>query len=282
MNETIKEKNSSEKKIRKLQNLEPTKQELREQRRRQRKANKRKRIMKGLVTMLIILGIIGAIGFGVYQAVNLGIFNVTEIEVVGNEIVDAQTVVEASGINVGESVFLIDVNQANYNINALMNLDELEISKIMPNKILIRMVESVPICAVNYDNKVYYLSEDKTLIEDGEYLRKTDIPLIFGSDEVTITEIGKEVVVEPYWRFDTIMNILRDLKKDSNLEKISEVRMTEVNTYEIVTKNGTVFILWDYNNYIDNKAYIQNNLDKNTSNMIINLAVGTKPVIKPR
>jgi cell division protein FtsQ len=78
------------------------------------------------------------------------------------------------------------------------------------------------------------------------------------------------------------MNILRDLKKDSNLEKISEVRMTEVNTYEIVTKNGTVFILWDYNNYIDNKAYIQNNLDKNTSNMIINLAVGTKPVIKPR
>ncbi|WP_414732438.1 cell division protein FtsQ/DivIB [Acetobacterium carbinolicum] len=277
-----KKKNSSEKKIRKLQNLEPTKQELREQRRRQRKANKRKRIMKGLVTMLIILGIIGAIGFGVYQAVNLGIFNVTEIEVVGNEIVDAQTVVEASGINVGESIFLIDVNQANYNINALMNLDELEISKIMPNKILIRMVESVPICAVNYDNKVYYLSEDKTLIEDGEYLRKTDIPLIFGSDEVTITEIGKEVVVEPYWRFDTIMNILRDLKKDSNLEKISEVRMTEVNTYEIVTKNGTVFILWDYNNYIDNKAYIQNNLDKNTSNMIINLAVGTKPVIKPR
>ncbi|AWW27967.1 cell division protein FtsQ/DivIB [Acetobacterium sp. KB-1] len=277
-----KKKNSSEKKIRKLQNLEPTKQELREQRRRQRKANKRKRIMKGLVTMLIILGIIGAIGFGVYQAVNLGIFNVTEIEVVGNEIVDAQTVVEASGINVGESIFLIDVNQANYNINALMNLDELEISKIMPNKILIRMVESAPICAVNYDNKVYYLSEDKTLIEDGEYLRKTDIPLIFGSDEVTITEIGKEVVVEPYWRFDTIMNILRDLKKDSNLEKISEVRMTEVNTYEIVTKNGTVFILWDYNNYIDNKAYIQNNLDKNTSNMIINLAVGTKPVIKPR
>lgn len=277
-----KKKNSSEKKIRKLQNLEPTKQELREQRRRQRKANKRKRIMKGLVTMLIILGIIGAIGFGVYQAVNLGIFNVTEIEVVGNEIVDAQTVVEASGINVGESIFLIDVNQANYNINALMNLDELEISKIMPNKILIRMVESAPICAVNYDNKVYYLSEDKTLIEDGEYLRKTDIPLIFGSDEVTITEIGKEVVVEPYWRFDTIMNILRDLKKDNNLEKISEVRMTEVNTYEIVTKNGTVFILWDYNNYIDNKAYIQNNLDKNTSNMIINLAVGTKPVIKPR
>lgn len=277
-----KKKKPNEKNLKKAQSHELSKQELREQRRRQRKVNKRKRLMKGLVTILIILGVIGAISFGVYQAVNLGIFNVTEIEVVGNEIVDVQSVVEASGINVGESIFLIDVNQANYNINALMNLDELEISKIMPNKILIRMVESVPICAVNYDNKVYYLTEDKRLIEDGEYLRKTDIPLIFGSDAVTISEIGKEVAVEPYWRFDTVMNILKDLKNDGNLGKISEVRMTDVNTYEIVTKNGTVFILWDYNNYLENKAYIQTNLDKNTSNMVINLAAGTKPVIKPR
>lgn len=277
-----KKKKPNEKNLKKAQNHELSKQELREQRRRQRKINKRKRLMKGLITILIISGVIGAISFGVYQAVNLGIFNVTEIEVVGNEIVDVQSVVEASGINVGESIFLIDVNQANYNINALMNLDELEISKIMPNKILIRMVESVPICAVNYDNKVYYLTEDKRLIEDGEYLRKTNIPLIFGSDAVTISEIGKEVAVEPYWRFDTVMNILKDLKNDGNLGKISEVRMTDVNTYEIVTKNGTVFILWDYNNYLENKAYIQTNLDKNTSNMVINLAAGTKPVIKPR
>lgn len=277
-----KKKKTNEKSIKKPQNHVPSKQEIREQRRRQRKINKRKRLMKGLITILIILGVIGVISFGVYQAVNLGIFNVVEIEVVGNEIVDTQTVVEASGISVGMSIFLIDVNQANYNISALMNLDELEISKIMPNKILIRMVESVPICAVNYDNKVYYLTDEKKLIEDGEYLRKTDIPLIFGSDVVTISEIGKEVAVEPYWRFDTVMNILKDLKNDGNLGKISEVRMTDVNTYEIVSKNGTVFILWDYNNYLDNKAYIQTNLDKNTSNMIINLAAGTKPVIKPR
>ena len=155
-----KKRKVKEKNIIKPQNHELTRQELREQRRRQRKANKRKRIMKGLMTILIILGIIGVISFGAYQAVNLGIFNVAEIEVVGNEIVDTQTVVDASGISVGESIFLIDINQANYNINALMNLDELEISKIMPNKILIRMVESVPICAVNYDNKVYYHAGD--------------------------------------------------------------------------------------------------------------------------
>lgn len=280
-------KRSKKKKPREKANKNPqpyelSKQELREQRRRQRKLNKRKRIIKRLIIILIILGIIGVISFGAYEAVKLGVFNVTEIEVVGNEIIDAQAVIDASGINIGESIFFVDVNQANYNIHALLNLNDLEISKIMPNKILIRMVESTPICAVNYDDKVYYLTEDKKLIEDGEYLRKTDIPLVFGSDQVTVSEIGKEVDIEPYWRFDTVMNMLKDLKADNNLNKISEVRMTDVNTYEIVSKNGTIFILWDYGNYSDNKAYIQSNLDKNTSNMIINLVAGTKPVIKPR
>ena len=90
-----KKRKVKEKNIIKPQNHELTRQELREQRRRQRKANKRKRIMKGLMTILIILGIIGVISFGAYQAVNLGIFNVAEIEVVGNEIVDTQTVVDA-------------------------------------------------------------------------------------------------------------------------------------------------------------------------------------------
>lgn len=276
-------KRSKKKKLKeKPQRHELTKAELREQRRKERKAKKRKRILKSLVTILIILGIIGGISLAAYQAVKLGVFNVSEIEVVGNEIIDAQTVIDASGIKTGESIFFVDINQANYNINSLMNLNDLEISKIMPNKILIRMVESVPICAVNFDNKVFYLTRDKKLIENGEYLRKTDIPLVFGCDSITVADIGKEVDAEPYWRFDTVMNILKDLKDDNNLEKISEIRMTDNNTYEIVTKNGTIFILWDYNNYHENKTYIQNNLDKNTSNMIINLTAGTKPVIKPR
>lgn len=260
----------------------PSKQELREQRRKQRRIKKRKRIAKSLVTVLVILGIIGGICFGSYQAVRLGVFNVSEIQVTGNEIIDANSVIEASGISIGESIFLVDINQATYNINSLMNLDELEISKVMPDKILIHMVESTPICAVNFDNKVYYLTQEKKLIEGGEYLRKTDIPLVFGCESINVSEIGKEVSIEPYWRFDTIMNILKDLKADGYLNKISEVRMTNVNSYEIVTKNGTVFMLWDYDNYQENKAYIQNNLDKNTSNMIINLTVGNKPVIKPR
>ena len=266
----------------KSQLYELSKEELRAQRRRQRKIKKRKRIMTALITILIILGVVGGICFGAYEAMKLGLFNVAEIEVVGNQIVDTQTVIDASGIQVGESIFLVDLNKANYNINSLMSLDNLVISKIMPNKIMIRLEESQPICAVSKDNKVYYLTRDKKLIENSDYLRKTDIPLVFGCDSVTESQIGAEVVIEPYWRFDTVMNILKELADRGYLVKISEIRMTENNTYEIVTKNGTIFSFWDYDNFSENEDYILSNLSANTSNMLINLTVGTKPVIKAR
>jgi len=261
---------------------EMTRQALREQRRIQRKKNKRKRIVKRSITILLVLGVIGVISFFGYQAMEQGLFNVTEIEVVGNEIIDSQSVIDASEIKIGESIFLVDLNRANYQINALLNLDDLEITKIMPNKILVRMQESAPICAINFEDKVTYISGDYKLIENGDYLRKTDIPIIIGCESVTISDIGKKVTVEPYWRFDTIMNILKDLQDNSKLDKISEVRMTDNNTYELVTKNGSILIVWDYDNFTQNENYIYNTLDQNTSNMIINLTAGTKPVVKPR
>ncbi|MGL4606835.1 MAG: cell division protein FtsQ/DivIB [Eubacteriaceae bacterium] len=259
-----------------------TKEEERELRRKQRRINKRKRIIRTLISFVVILGIALSLAYFAYTAVQQGFFNIASIEVVGNEIIDAQSVMEASEIQIGESIFFADLNKAHYKINALVDLEKLEITKVMPNKILINMTESSPLCAINYDGKITYMTDDGILIENGDYLRKTDIPVVFGAESVNLSEIGKKVIIEPAWRFETVKNILEDLKKHGNLSKISEVRMTTDNTYELVTKNGTVLVVWDYNNFLENGNYIQNVLDQNTSNLVINLTAGTKPVVKPR
>jgi cell division protein FtsQ len=256
--------------------------ERKKQKRKELKSRKRKRIARWLLTTLIVLGVIGAFIFGFIQAMRLGVFDIAEIEVVGNEIVDTDAVIAASSINLGDSIFFVDLNQANYNINEIMGLDELEISKIFPNKILIRMVEKDPIGVINFDNNLYYLDEDGDLIENSEYLRKTDIPIIYGVNSVTADAIGRSVEVDPYWRFNIVLRILNELNAQGFLAKISEIRITADNTYEILTKNGTIFTVWDYDNFIENEAYINTNLNKNTSNMSINLTTGNQPIVKTR
>lgn len=265
-----------------LEPVELSKEELKVLKRKQRKKKKRRRIVKGLMTFLIIVGLIGTVVLGFYQAMKQGYFNIVEIEVVGNEIIEEKDVVAAAGIKMGDSIFFTDLNQANYNINELLGLSQLEISKIFPNKILIRMVESTPICVVNFNDELYYLDRSQKLIENSSYLRKTNIPIIFGVENVTIKEIGRKLDIEPAWRFDIIMYILKELDSRGNLEKISEIRLTSDNNYEIVTKNGSVITVWDLDNFLANEAYITAVLDQNTSNMNINVTTGDKPVIKPR
>lgn len=234
------------------------------------------------MTFLIIVGLIGAVALGFYQAMKQGYFNIAEIEVVGNEIIEEKDVIAAAGIKMGDSIFFTDLNQANYNINELLGLSQLEISKIFPNKILIRMVESTPICVVNFNDELYYLDRNRKLIENSSYLRKTNIPIIFGVENVTMGEIGRKLDIEPAWRFDIVNYILKELDSRGNLEKISEIRLTLDNNYEIVTKNGSVITVWDFDNFLANEAYITAVLEQNTSNMNINVTTGDKPVIKPR
>jgi cell division protein FtsQ len=259
-----------------------SREERKKKKRKELKSRKRKRIARWLLTTLIVLGVIAAFVFGFIQAMRLGVFDIAEIEVVGNEIVDTDAVIAASSINLGDSIFFVDLNQANYNINEIMGLDELEISKIFPNKILIRMVEKDPIGVINFDNNLYYLDEDGDLIENSEYLRKTDIPIIYGVNNVTADAIGRSVEVDPYWRFNIVLRILNELNAQGFLAKISEIRITTDNSYEILTKNGTVFTVWDYDNFMENEAYINTNLNKNTSNMSINLTTGNQPIVKTR
>lgn len=265
-----------------LEPAELSKEELKVLKRKQRKKKKRRRIAKGLMTFLIIVGLIGAVALGFYQAMKQGYFNIAEIEVVGNEIIEEKDVIAAAGIKMGDSIFFTDLNQANYNINELLGLSQLEISKIFPNKILIRMVESTPICVVNFNDELYYLDRNRKLIENSSYLRKTNIPIIFGVENVTMGEIGRKLDIEPAWRFDIVNYILKELDSRGNLEKISEIRLTLDNNYEIVTKNGSVITVWDFDNFLANEAYITAVLEQNTSNMNINVTTGDKPVIKPR
>lgn len=280
-----KKKNKHRKKSKKTDSvvqIQRTPEEERKYRRGIRKKNKRKRILKSMLSLLVILAIICGLIYGGYTAIKEGLFNVGAIEVVGNEIIDSEAVIAASEIQIGESIFLVDLNKANYNISKLVDLEKIEISKIMPNKVLITIKESSPLCAINFNGQMTYITREGTLIENGEYLRKTDIPVVFGIESVSVPEIGKKIEVNPSWRFQTVINILTDLENHGNLSKISEIRMTENNTYEIVTKNGTILVVWDEKNFVENANYIQNVLDENISNMIINLTSGTKPVVKAR
>lgn len=253
------------------------------QRRKKLKKNKRKRLLKYVTLLVVAVSILFVFIFVMASAISAGVFNIKHIEVIGNEVVDSETIVETSGINEGESIFWVDLNKAHYNIEELINVEKLEITKVMPDKIVIKVKEAPAICAVNYDGKINYINREGLLVERSEYLRKTDIPIVTGFTDITIDKIGHPVTFNPDWKFDTVMEILKTFQNDGNLAKISEVGITENNTYRIITKNNVVMTVSDLDNFKGSYDYINTVFTENKSNLDINLTTGgNKPILKPR
>lgn len=253
-----------------------------EKKRKYLKRKKHKRLLRYFVLLVVILSVLAVSGYVLVHAVQTGVFNIKTIEVEGNEIVDKNEVIEASGIHEGDNIFFADINQAHYNIEMLVNLESLEIHKVMPDKIIIKMQEVPVIAAINWENKIYYIGSKSILVEDSDYLKKTDIPLITGFSDIHIQDVGQQVTLNPDWKFDTVMNILRSFEKDDVLSKISEVGITSDNTYRIITKNNVIMTVKDYDNFNASKDYILGVIKQNKSNLDIDLTSGTNPVIKAR
>ncbi|MEG0811381.1 MAG: FtsQ-type POTRA domain-containing protein [Eubacterium sp.] len=216
------------------------------------------------------------------RAITLGVFNIKNIEVIGNEVVDSEAIIDSSGINEGESIFWVDLNSAHYKIKELIDVEKLEIAKVMPDKIVIKIQEGTVIGAINFDGNVNYIGNDAVLIERSIYLKKTDIPIITGFTEIEIDKIGHPITVKPDWKFDTVMTILNVFQKDGNLAKISEIGTTAENTYKIISKNNVVFEIKDIENFNTFYDYICTVLSQNKNNMDINLTAGNNPIMKPR
>lgn len=252
------------------------------QRRKNLKKNKRKRLLKYVTLWIVAISILFVFVFVMAKAITTGVFDIKHIEVTGNEVVDSQAIIDASGIKEGESIFWVDLNKAHYNIGVIMNADKLEISKIMPDKIIIKIKEAPAICAVNYDTQINYINREGLLVARSEYLRRTDIPIITGFTDIVITKIGEPVIMNPSWKCETVMEILKIFQNDGNLEKISEIGVTENNTYRLITKNNVVMTVSDLDNFKSSYDYIRTVLSDNKSNLDINLTVGGKPVLKAR
>ncbi|MDO4288891.1 MAG: FtsQ-type POTRA domain-containing protein [Eubacterium sp.] len=253
-----------------------------QQRHKNLKKKKRRRLLRYITLLAAAAALVAAFVYVAVQAVSSGVFNIKHIEVTGNEVVDSETVVEASGIAENSSIFWVDINKAHYNIRELVNVESLEISKVLPDKIVIRIKEVPSICAINYDGAINYIDEKGCLVEHSDYLRKTDIPLITGFTDVSFGKIGETVSVNPDWKYDTVMELLKIFKNDGNLSKISEIGITENNDYKIITKNNVIIHLKDLDNFKNNYSYILTVLQQNKSNLDINLTVGNNPVVKAR
>ena len=247
-----------------------------------KKSKKKKKINKkviGFFSILIIIGVIIAL------ALTAPIFNITDIEVYGNNQITSNTIISLSRLKKGENIFKFN-NSVQERIKENSYIDSVKISRKLPGKVAITVEERKIKYQTNLINSYVYIDKNGYILENSSE-RKEGIPLIVGlsaKEDELMNE--KRLKTEDLEKINNIIKIV-DASKAINIDNL----ITDINTEDksnyvlyLESKNKKINI-GDTSNLTNKMLYVQKMLENEEGkkgSLFVNgdLSAGFKPYFR--
>ena len=158
-------------------------------------------------------------------------FQVNTFEIQGNENYSEDAIMIASGIEMGDSILLVDKGEvASRIITKLPYVQQAKVSRQLPGTVVIEVTEGRAVASVKSEYDEYWFI-DKTgkLMEQVSEDRAGSVTLLEGlsallpvaGDQIRLNEEGRQ-------RLDTALNLLEQLKRYEMSDAIVRIDLTEL------------------------------------------------------
>lgn len=205
----------------------------------------RKKVFISLFVLLIIV-IAGIIYF-----LTTPMFNITNIEVIGNEKNSVDTYVSLTKIELNSTnIFEVTKNKITKNIKENPYVESVQIKRKLPSTLEINVTERKVSYQAEYNDNYIYLDKQGYVLELNE--KKKDTIIIEGLETTkgAITE-GQRLNNEDLFKLDTVLKLVNCCKYNSIQNEITSINVSDTNNYAIKFDNG------------EKTAYIGNNIKLN-------------------
>ena len=202
--------------------------------RKQRK--KKKRIAEIFITLLIIAGVF------IFAMVS-PIFNITKIEVVGNEKIETNTIISLSGIQTGENIFRISEKNIKDKIKQNTYINSVSINRKLPNILELKIEERKIEYQIKVMESYVYIDYQGYILELSS--EKAEVPIISGiqTDEQEFLKINtddinkiKRLHKNDFSILNTLKGIVNSAKSIDIYNLITEIKI-EKGEYIIIIEN---------------------------------------------
>ncbi len=152
-----------------------------------------------ITKILIYYLIIGFIGWNFFNFMfNSKYCNIEEVVIKGNDYLNKDEIFSKSQIKLGENIFKLDLKKPIDSLTQEPWIKELEIKRIIPNKIIISLKEREAAAIVYISEEYFILSKEGMVLSKIDKPEGLSIPLISGL-KVSEVKIG-ETIKEPEFR----------------------------------------------------------------------------------
>lgn len=211
------------------------------------------------------------------------IFNVTNIEVEGNNNVSTQNIINYSGIIIGENIFKYNNNGVVPKIKENPYLKEAKIRKILPGTIVIAVEEREVNYQIKLINSYVYIDEQGYILENSN--EKKQVPVIAGL-KTTEEELlnSKRLITEDLEKLNDIIKIM-DASKAIEIDAlITEINIEDKYALYLESEMKKIYIE-DTKNLTNKMLFIKEIIEhekekKGTIRFNKDLSTGLKPVFR--
>ena len=108
-------------------------------------------------------------------------FQIKEIKIENNEILKDQELINIFSFLYKKNIIFLNLYELKKNIDQNSFIEKIEIKKIFPNKLVIKVFEREPIAIlIDKNQKKYYLGKKTNLIEFRKILKYKNLPIVKG------------------------------------------------------------------------------------------------------
>jgi cell division protein FtsQ len=172
---------------------------------------------------VLLIAIITIFGISVF-------FRISSIEITGEKKYTAEQILTASGIKKGDNLIILDAKAVSENISLILPyLSEIDIDKVVPDKIVISVTESEPIAVVSFSGSWWMVDQKARVLEktdDSNAARKIKIT---GMDPVNMVE-GRQIIVDDsqQTKLQYLTDILSAIYKAGLSNQVGTIDMSNI------------------------------------------------------
>ncbi len=190
---------------------------------------KKSKVNKFLKWTSIFAVIIGVTIFAMVSP----IFNIKKIDVVGNSKVETEKIIGLSGVETGNNIFRISKLQVSNKIKKNGFVEDVKITRKLPDTIEISVIERVPGFQIKFGNGYVVINNQGYIIEIVEESRE-DIPFLEGMTTPEDKYIENNRLDEDdLYKLNTVLKIVTTAASNGIDSLITSIDMSDVNNVKL-------------------------------------------------
>ena len=231
-------------------------------------------IVKIVLAIIVFVAII--IGLS-----NVPLFNIKNIEVVGNTKLSEDKIIDLSGISDSVNLFKLDKASVKKAIKENAYVENVEINRKFPNKVIIDIKEREAKYMLQFADSYVYINNQGYMLEISN--EKIQVPIIVGfTTDLSNIKPGNRIKVDDLQKMNMVIKIFETAKTSGIGDLITKIDISNSKNYTIgLEGEGKTVYLGDCSDLNTRIIYLKAILDANqgrSGEVFLNVDLNTEKV----